>query len=113
LGSKTVGGVLVSKGAAGSKKAVAPVKKCRVPPTRPMAEASLEESQDSSPHGPTIHTVAPEIPLRSKPRGQSPPASILGPNPPDVLQTTTPLCAGGVSTGFCRLFVIAFVCVPK
>jgi hypothetical protein len=37
-GSKTAGGILVSKG---------------VPPTGPMAGASLEESQDSSPRGPT------------------------------------------------------------
>jgi hypothetical protein len=112
-GSKTAGGVLVSKGAAGSKKATTPIKKHRVPPTGAMAGASSKESQDSLPRGPTIRIVAPEILLRSEPRSQSPPASVLGPNPLAALQTTTPFGAGGASTCFCRLFVIAFVCVNK
>jgi hypothetical protein len=112
-GSKTTGGVLVSMGAADSKKVVAPIKQRCVPPTGPMAGASLEESQDSSPRGPTIWTVEPEIPLRSEPHGQSPLASVLGPNPPVALQTTTPFGAGGGSTSFCGHSVIAFVCVAK
>jgi hypothetical protein len=48
-GFKVTGGGLVSKGAAGSKKTIVPDKKCHVPPTGPMAGASSEESQDSSP----------------------------------------------------------------
>jgi hypothetical protein len=93
-------GGLVSKGAASSKKAVAPVKKRRVPPTRPMAGASSKESQDSSPRAQTVRIVVPEIPLRSEPRGQSPPALILRPNP----------LAGGASTGFFTLCNCVCLC---
>jgi hypothetical protein len=78
-----------------------------------MARASSKESQDSSPRGPMIRTVAPEIPLRSEPHGESPLALILGPNPPAVFQTTTPFGAGEASTCFCRFSAIAFVCVAK
>jgi hypothetical protein len=76
-----------------------------------MAGASSEESQDSSPRGPMIQTVAPKIPMRSEPHGQSPPTLVLGPNPPAMLQATTPFGAGGASTGFCRLSATAFVCI--
>jgi hypothetical protein len=79
--SKTIGGTSGSK-------TVAPIKKRRVPPAGPMAGASSEESQDSS--------------LRSEPHGESPPALVFGPNPPAVLQTTTPFGAGGGSTVFLR-----------
>jgi hypothetical protein len=92
--SKTVGDVLVSKGAAGSKKAVTPTKKRRVPPTGPLAGASSKENQDSSLCGTMIRSVVPKIPLRLEPHSQSPPASVLGPNPPAALQTTTPFGAG-------------------
>jgi hypothetical protein len=78
-----------------------------------MAGVSSEESQDSSSCDRTIQTVVPKIPLRSEARGQSPPASVLRPNPPAALQTITPFGVGGASTGFCKLSVIAFVCVAK
>jgi hypothetical protein len=93
-------GGLVSKGAASSKKVVAPVKKRRVPPTGPMAGASSKESQDSSPRAQTVRIVVPKIPLRSEPRGQSPPALILRPNP----------LAGGASTGFFTLCNCVCLC---
>jgi hypothetical protein len=93
-GFKVTGGGLVSKGAAGSRKAIMPVKKRRVPPIGPMAGVSLEEFQDSSPRDQTIRTVVPEILLRSEPHGQSPPSSVIRPNPPVVLQTTTPFGVG-------------------
>jgi hypothetical protein len=93
--SKTIGGT------SGSKTA-APIKKRRVPPAGPMVGASLEESQDTSLRGPMTQTVVDEILLRLEPHGQSPPASVFGPNPPAVLQTTTPFGAGGGSTVFLR-----------
>jgi hypothetical protein len=93
--SKTIGGT------SGSKTAT-PIKK-RVPPAGTMAGASSEESQDLSLCGPMTQTVVDEILLRSEPHGQSPPASVFGPSPPAVLQTTTPFDAGGGSTVFCRL----------
>jgi hypothetical protein len=113
LGFKVTGGGLVSKGLAGLKKVAAHIKKHCDSLTGPMAGASLEESQDSSPLDRTIQIVAPKIPLRSEPHGQSPPALVLRPNPPAALQTTSPFGAGGASTGFCRLSAIAFVCVAK
>jgi hypothetical protein len=112
-GFKVTGGGLVSKGAAGSKKAIVPIKKHLVSLIGPMARASSEESQDSSLCDQTIQTVAPEIPLRSKPHGQSPPASVLRANPLAVLQTTTPFGVGRASISFCRLSAIAFVCVVE
>jgi hypothetical protein len=101
--SKTIGG------SSGSKIA-APVKKHRVPPTGPMARASSEESQNSSPRGTMTQTLAPKILLRSEPCDQSPPASIHRPNPPVVLQTTTPFGAGGGSTCFCGLCSCVCLC---
>jgi hypothetical protein len=71
LGYKIVGGTSSSKPAAGAKKAFAPVKKRRVPVIGAMVGASLEESQESSPHGQTTRGSTRTTALRSEPCGQS------------------------------------------
>jgi hypothetical protein len=77
-----------SKGAASTKKTAVPIHKHRVPTIGAMAEASLEESQESSPSSQAARDSAP--------RGQSPRVSVpdLVPRlePKALLQITVPLC---------------------
>jgi hypothetical protein len=81
-----------------------------------LVEISLEESQESSPHGQALRAMAPEVQSRSEPRGQSlkphgqsPMASVPRPNPEDSLHIMAPLGAGRVSTGCLRLYAHLFV----
>jgi hypothetical protein len=66
-----------------------------------MAAASLEESQESSPHGRVARDSTTKITSRSEPRGQSSQASLPGSMPgleaEAPLQVTAPLDVGGAS----------------
>jgi hypothetical protein len=55
------------KGAAGAKRATAPVQKCHIPTSRMLAEASSAESHESSPHGQMPRASLPKVVSRPKP----------------------------------------------
>jgi hypothetical protein len=80
-----------SKGAAGVKKAAAPVRKRRIPASCMLAEACSAESYESLPHDQTPQGLLPETVLRSKPEG----APRSGPEPP--LEITPTAGAGRAS----------------
>jgi hypothetical protein len=79
-----------------------------------MVEASLEESQESSPHNQTTRDSARATAPRPEPCGQSSRASVPDSTPslePEaLLQITMLVGVGGVSTGYSiALFVCLFM----
>jgi hypothetical protein len=101
LSSKVAVGASSSKGVTSVKKMVMPIHKRRIPAIGAMAATSLEEFQESSPHGRAARDSMTEITLRSEPHGQSSQASLPGTVPslePEApLQVTAPLNVGGAS----------------
>jgi hypothetical protein len=74
-----------SKVVAGTKKIVVPARKRCVPAIGVMAEASLTESQESSPHGQAARDLVYEIASMPEPHGLSPRASV-----PDIVPRVEP-----------------------
>jgi hypothetical protein len=70
--SKGVAGASGSKNAASAKKAASPIQKGRIPAVGIMAEASLAESHESSPHGQMPRDLVPKMTSRPELPGQTP-----------------------------------------
>jgi hypothetical protein len=73
----TVAGASGSKVVPGTKKTVMPARKCYIPAIGVMAEVSLTESQESSPHGQVTRDSLLKNVSMSKPHGLSPHALVL------------------------------------
>jgi hypothetical protein len=88
-----------SKGAASAKKAVTPVRKCRIPGMRILVEMSSIESHESSPHGHTLRDSLPETMSRLEAHSQTPrcslPDAVPKPEPKASLQITSVGSTGG------------------